>query len=89
MSYVNVGALINGGNAASKKALKEALKSAPETVTFYGTAAVPGMAGYGARYQGDQIPAGITFSVVGPDPYRHRRWFGKVRVKADGSINAE
>lgn len=38
MSFVNVGALVSGQNATTKKALREALASDPASVTFYATA---------------------------------------------------
>lgn len=88
-SYINVGAYVNGTRPKSKKALKDALKAAPATVAFDGTAAFPGMPGYGERYRGDAIPTGVILSVCGPDPYRARGWFGNVSVKADGSVKAE
>lgn len=74
MSYFNCGVRINGRPAKTKKEVKMA---DPATVTFYGTA----MGQEGTTYRADEIPAGVTCSFVGPDPYRSRNWYGNATIK--------
>jgi hypothetical protein len=75
MRYLNVGALINDKNAPTKKALREAMKSEPERVTFYATS----MFDAGTEdFAGNDLPAGVSLSVVGPDPERSRKWYATV-----------
>ena len=76
MSYV--GAYVNGERPKSKKALREAFTNAPESVKFDST----GAPWFGGHYP-QIIPAleleeGVTYVVVGPDPYSDRRWYGNV-----------
>lgn len=82
MSFINVGAYINGERPASKKALREALANAPESVRFDGTALL------GEQFNGppSTIPAGVKLSVAGPDPYTSRKWFATVEHKAGGGF---
>lgn len=76
MSYINVGAFVAGGRPKTKKALKEALTDAPQTVRFEGTSAMgPQFRGY-AR----DLTEGIRLSVAGPDPYTSRKWFATVEL---------
>lgn len=79
MSYINVGAFINGERPKSKKALREALKGAPETVSFDSTSPM------GPQFSGaaSAIPAEVTLSVAGPDPYTRRNWFASVTRTGD------
>lgn len=80
MSYINVGARINGVRVKTKKALREALRDAPNTVEFDSTSPM------GPQFNGraDTMPGGgVTLTVVGPDPYTKRTWFAS--VKRDGS----
>jgi hypothetical protein len=80
--WINVGAYIGDDRAASKAALKRALASAPHTVTFDATSELSaGPAGY----RGDDVPAGVNLSVVGPDPYTSRKYYATVTRKADGT----
>ena len=78
MSFVNVGAQIDGKNVATKKALREAMRDNPETVEFCTTAELFDGT---HTYTGDALPAGKTLSVVGPDPYRQRSWYATVTDK--------
>jgi hypothetical protein len=91
MTYINVGAFVNGDRPRTKKALREALRDNPDTVLFDQTSMfAPGQPGDMGRYlpvTGDsRIPPGVTLSVVGPDPHRERRWYASVTVAADGRI---
>lgn len=88
MSYINVGVFINGMRPPSKKALREALRDAPETVIFDQTALIrnefnggpiPG----GTYITPPLIPAGTNLTVVGPDPYRNRKWYASVIRDSD------
>lgn len=78
MAYVNVGAeySANGRAIPTKSALKQALKTDPFSVTFYGTSPF-------TPFTGDctSIPQGTTLTVVGPDPYTKRSWYASVTVK--------
>jgi hypothetical protein len=82
MSYINVGAFIDGYRPKSKKALREALRDAPETVRFDGTSSM------GDQFDGfaDSIPEGISLTVAGPDPYTKRSWFATVTRSAEGKV---
>lgn len=82
MSYINVGARVAGNTKPTKKALKDALKSDPTTVTFYTTDAFGPW--YSKTFRGDDIPAGFKLSVVGPDPYRERTWYATVEPNRAG-----
>lgn len=79
MRFVNVGALIKGQNVKSKKALREALATSPETVTFYATGL-----GEPEQIKGDELPArladGDKLTAVGPDPYTERRWYAQIEL---------
>lgn len=82
MPYINVGARIDGARPRSKKALREALRDAPETVTFDSTSPL------GQQFDGTgtQIPASVTLTVTGPDPYAARDWWASVTLGASGKV---
>lgn len=89
MSYINVGAWVNYDRPRTKKALREALATAPETVTFDQTSMFtpPGQPDVYSM-TGATIPTRVVLMVTGPDPYKDRRWYasvsminGKVMVK--------
>lgn len=86
MAFINVGAHIDGKRPKSKKALKEALRDAPETVRFDCTAAVGPDAGR-SDIMGDSIPDGATLTVAGPDPYTSRKWFASVKLSTKGGVS--
>lgn len=81
MSFVNVGAYVNGVRPASKKALKDAVKALEANqgfVSFDPTAA------FGGRVWIKANLADIgtdKLSVAGPDPYTNRKWYATVEVK--------
>lgn len=83
MSYINVGVFINGERPPSKKALREAVKDAPETVTFDQTALGPFRTTQGTYLTPAQIQDGETLTVAGPDPYRNRKWYASVTRDLD------
>lgn len=78
MSYVNVGVI----GISTKSALKAAVKANPSAVRFYGTSPM------GPQFSGPatDIPEGTTLTVVGPDPYRSRKWFASVKRTAKGIV---
>lgn len=82
MDNIGVGAQLSTGRPATKKALRDALTSAPETVRFDATAAVG--AQVGQTFTGDAIPDGVRLNVVGPDPYTARNWYANVTRGRDG-----
>lgn len=78
MEYVNVGAWVSGARPASKAALKRALSSDPASILFTPTS----MLHRGpASYRPDDIPAGVSLSVVGPDPETSRKWYATVELR--------
>lgn len=78
--YVNCGAFISNRRAKNKKALREALAADPSTVRFDRTSALD----CGPDIQGDSIPEGIILSVVLPNPYTDRKFYGSVTLGRDG-----
>lgn len=77
MTYMNVGAYVDGVRPKTKAALKRALAENPAAVTFDGTAPM------GPQHEGlsgVNVPEGLSLSVVGPDPYRVRNWYATVKV---------
>lgn len=87
MAFINVGAYINGARPKSKKALKDALKDAPATVTFDRTSVI-GPGSVGGPIKGDALPEGDILSVTGPDPYTSRKWYASVKLNGKGGISA-
>ena len=82
--FVNCGVSHSDGvRIKTKKALREALKFNPALVTFDKTSPfdLPG-----TDIRGSEIPDGIVLSVVGPDPYRDRRWYASVSKSTDGTV---
>lgn len=79
MSY---GVFINGERPRSKKAIKEAMKEAPSSVTWQNDAAFGETAG--SRFAGDRLPD-MNDTFVGPDPFRDRKFYGQIKV-VDGKV---
>lgn len=84
MSSVGAGAYIDGVRAKTKTALRNALRTAPDTVTFDVTDAFGEYAGKTLR--ASALPAGVAVQVCGPDPYTKRSWYARVDV--GGQANA-
>jgi len=82
MPFVNVGAYVSSKRPASKKALKEAVKNAPDTVVFDATS----MYDTRSSYSPTDIPNGTTLSVTGPDPFTNRKWYASVKLNAKGAV---
>lgn len=85
MSYINTGAYVDGERPKTKKALREALRDTPHLVSFDGTS--PLSPDGGRNYRADEVPAGTTLVVCGPDPYTKRNWWAQVVLK-DGKPTA-
>lgn len=73
------GIFINGQRPKSKKAVKEAIATAPETVLVECTSMFPGFGGYVT-----QLPDGKRIDFVGPDPYTKRNFYGTIVRTRDG-----
>jgi hypothetical protein len=79
MSYVNVGAYVDGKRPATKAALKRALAENPASVEFDGTSPL------GPQYSdlsGVNVPEGVSLTVVGPDPFTSRKFYATVKINA-------
>ena len=73
------GIFVNYQRAKTKKALKEAIANNLSSVTLEATSV------FGNEYNGSLESApDDTFTIVGPDPYRDRKWY--VTIKKSGSI---
>jgi hypothetical protein len=83
MSYINVGAFINGKRPASKKAVREALASDPASVVFDKTAGL--FDGWGNLTVADLQP-GVKLSLVGPDPETKRNFYGTLELDKNGKV---
>lgn len=82
MIYINVGAFINGERAVSKKAVREALESDPDSVEFDCTELLTAFRG--AVFSPEEIQPDWRLTVVGPDPYTRRNFYGTVSRSPDG-----
>lgn len=72
--WVNVGVeLVTGGEITTKRELTRLVAEMPSEVVLYGTSGFNGW----PRHRADDLPLGVRFSVVGPDP-RTRRWYATV-----------
>jgi hypothetical protein len=79
--HINVGARnADGSNVPTKKALGEAIKKNPQTITFYPTSQF----GSQSLIRGDEVPAGTILNVVGPDPAKSRKWYASVEKTGKG-----
>lgn len=82
--YVNCGARVNGVRPTTKKALKDALRMVPLSVTFDATSGFDGRGGLG------HCPdMGTVFSVVGPCPFTKRAWYASVTADSDGRLTVK
>lgn len=83
MRWVNVGAYVNDVRPKTKKALKEAVETAPATVKFDYTSFYP-EEGMPRELNTTNIPEEVTLLVCGPDPYTKRRWYASACPTSDG-----
>lgn len=78
------GTFINGRRPASKKELREALRDSPDRVRIEATSI------FGDEYDGpaSEMPEGVSATIVGPDPYTKRNWYGQIVRKSDKVVLA-
>lgn len=82
MKHEQGGADTAVGPPRTKKALKEAITGDPSTVRLYSTNNITqGWSGYAS-----ELPDGVSFLVVGPDPYTKRTWYAKVERNSRGVL---
>lgn len=84
MSYINAGVKINGEHAKSKKAIKDALTSNPASVLFYTTSPFGRSFSVTADNLDTELNCINKLSIVGPDPFNNRKWYGTVENTAKG-----
>ena len=67
----------------TKAALKEAIKSDPDSVFLYDTTAIRP-----SKFSdiATKLPEDFEFNVVGPDPYTARDWYATVYWGYDGKL---
>jgi hypothetical protein len=80
--YVNVGAHDGLARPTTEQELRDALAENPGAVVFDSTTALGPRKG--AVFAADDIPAGVSMSVCGPDPYARREWWLQVVRGSDG-----
>jgi hypothetical protein len=70
------------GTFKTKKALKDAVKAKPANVYLYATSNM------GPKFNGlvSELPDGVTFLVIGPDPYNSRDWYANIKRSARGGF---
>lgn len=68
------GVYVRGDYPKTKKALKEAALTAPESISL------EAVSFFGNDYEGDALnmPEFQTVYVVGPDPHHNRKWYAQV-----------
>lgn len=82
MRYINSGARgPDGAYVPTKTALRALLRTSPESVVFERTSLYDTEEG---TITGATIPNGVIMTVVGPDPYRKRRWYANVLIGRSG-----
>ena len=88
MAFIEVKATdYAGGLFKSKAAMKRAIDADPARVRFVSVASLgPAWTGSAAEFLADG-PANTKLTVVGPDPYTARNWYGTVEVK-NGKLKA-
>lgn len=75
MAFINCGAQLDGKDIPTKAALKRAISDNPDRVFLYGTSTF----GTGELpTSADKLPEGYKYSVVGPNPYKSRKWYATV-----------
>lgn len=79
MSFISVGAFLNGERLKTKKSLKEALASDPTSLTFDGTSGFAPKVIRGEELDG-VLGRGVKLVVTGPDPYTDRRWHAQIEL---------
>lgn len=71
----------NGAFVASKKAIKEIAKTAPEKLV------IESYSPFGTEYfTVETMPVGRVFTFAGPDPFRKRAFYGNIVKAKDGTV---
>lgn len=80
--FQNVGARLGDSDIPTKKALKELIATNPASVILYSTDAF----GPNARlsWSADKLDTSRKYTVVGPNPYKSRKWYATVTRTATG-----
>ena len=77
------GIKINGQWAKTKKAVKQAVSEAPETVYIVGTSL------FGNEYDGPLLDApNGRIDFVGPDPYNSRKFYGNIYARGTAGVSS-
>lgn len=81
--FIEVGAIQTRSGAffPSKAAIKRAWAADPASVTFCAVGDVVGNQFNGPVTCPDDLPAGVKLTVVGPNPFSDRRFYGTVQIK--------
>jgi hypothetical protein len=74
------GIFVNHKRPQSKKAVKDAIATDPESVMIEDTSIFPG----GFSGPVSDWPVGKTITFVGPDPYTSRKFYGNIVRTAKG-----
>jgi hypothetical protein len=76
------GIFIHNERPSSKKDVKEALLTAPETVS------IEAISMFGGDYEGPatELPKGRIIHFVGPDPHTSRKFYGTIRRNGNGRL---
>jgi hypothetical protein len=77
-------AYVNGVKPKTKKALRDAIKGDPRSVSLYDL----NMIGNKGTRRADEIVEGEKVSVVGPDAERDRKWYATV-VMSNGKVKLQ
>lgn len=81
----------NGHRFASKKALRELIRTNPQSVgiedlSMFGSAGPEGAALWTAA----DIPPGIGYrTIAGPDPHTNRKWYASIERTEDGILKVK
>jgi hypothetical protein len=74
-----------GEDFKTKKAFKEAVANDPKSFRLFDTSLFDPE----PDHNGETLPIGKRFEVVGPNVYRDRRWYATIEKKADGTVTVK
>lgn len=78
---MNCGIYINGERPKSKKAVKEAIATDPQSVTLDITEFMKEQ-----TLSLEAVKVNHDYYFVGPDPYNSRKFYGTIRADSDGKV---
>lgn len=91
MAFIEVGATAAGTGALfpSKAAIKRAWAADPASVIFTSVGSVMDGGRQGAAFRGpvtgpESLPENTKLTLVGPDPFRQRNYYGTIEVVTKG-----